>query len=1779
MLNRSSNAVKSWVVVGVGSLVLALSAFFILSNFSPDSTYAQMVPDPITYNENGDGPVITLTSMDPESRGIDWFLMGTDAADFTISGGVLEFKNPPDFENPTDRAHTAVDIDGNGETTDPGEAQSDAIDNMYRIVIMVTERRQAGDMGVAKYTKIGATVSVMEQNEQGTITLDALQPEVRTPARTITATLADEDDPRATVTWQWARSKVQQPSITSSAHWEVIDGAGNETYGPVAADEGKFLRVMATYDDTAGNSANTVREVTKYRVRDMPSNNGSPDFPAEMHTRSVAETAAVGTAVGAPVTASEPDSADQGKLIYGLVEDTDNSNDDDYFSIDQYTGQIRVAAGLDADERWHTATVPGSTTDRETGSGDAALGKGEYRVVATVGDPSAPAGTPDDTVIVTITATQQNENPWVIWEGNDTNENDTEITGLTEISIQENTNIAATNVYGADDNDANPNINWVLEGDDKDLFSPPSGTDNRTLTFASAPDYEMPEDMNGDNVYKVTLVVTDGQGGRGMLPVSVTVMDVTEVDKAKVTLSSEQPHLDTPLTAELMAPDGDVTIIGWQWYRAETSAAFALTTDPRTGVVEIPGATSDTYTPTAHDNGIGNFLEVQVTFIYKHTASDITALAGMSVPATPTDPDTDPAGTRMAAVVSENAIQAAPGTSTDPAFPSSTLTREVQENAEALDRVGAPVLAVDADSNDVLTYELDGRDRRFFEFEEDSPGQIIISDGMVTGKDEPTLDREDSNGRRFIVTVKATDSESNDAIATVNIVVTDVNEAPEFMDSPTEAVTFREDGMGIVTTLRATDPEGRGGGVDWEVLGTDGGNFTISGGALRFKSAPDFEDAKDVAHALVDINNDGDEDDPGEAADNIPGNNMYQIIVRATERRASGYMGPAKSSRIGVTVTVQDVNEKGTITLNALQPQIGRGITATLKDGDGVPTVDGWQWRRSNVGSPDIADDDHWEMITTGATAATYTPTMDDEGKYLRVVATYDDTALADPANENTVREVTRYKVRAAPDNNGSPDFAAETHTRLVLETAEVGDPVGAAVTATAADAVDRGKLIYGLVEDTDNSDDDDYFSIDQYTGQIRVAAGLDADERRHTATNPASTDDRNTGAGDAALGNGEYRVVATVGDPSAPAGTPDDTVIVTITATPQNENPTVSGTAGHTIAENANLVADDAMYMASDVDANSNINWDLQGDDKDLLRISGTGDRTLAFIDDPDYEMPGDMNGDNVYEVMVVVTDGQGGQGTRAVRIMVTNIEEDAKVTLSSEQPHLDEPITAMLSDDDIPVLGDVVVAWQWSRSLSSASAAEFTDIPGATSATYTPSARYMYEDPNTPGDTLSDNDTGYFLRATAMYTDDATVDDQDQATTSPDTAMGTSGAAVLATPSVNTAPDFPRAAETRMVNENAPATTAVGDPVVANDPDNEMLEYSMSGADASSFEIDEDSGQITVGMGTMLNHEGTKKTYNVMVTVEDAAGATDSVTVTINVVDMNEMPTMPMQSFGMTITGPSAPEYEEDGMDAIGPYGTQGETGAVTWMALAGDDAGDFTFNRSNGHLMFASTPDYEMPGDMNEDNVYEVTLSATAGLDSDELDVIVTVINKDEMGRVTFWRDDAQGVAQDATDEAIMVGDVLTGLAEDMDGNHGDTLPLSGMYTQIDNVMWQWSKSMTPDMMDSWMPIDGADMAAYEVMSDDAGYYLRATAMYTDGHGSGETAMAMTTGTVTGTVTVTPGDPLPPEFVKFDNGDGAIEEGEVVDAVFEHVTQGRHTEEEIVALVFYFVALPGS
>ena len=53
---------------------------------------------------------------------------------------------------------------------------------------------------------------------------------------------------------------------------------------------------------------------------------------------------------------------------------------------------------------------------------------------------------------------------------------------------------------------------WDLEGEDAGELQL-IGSVGRTLVFRNQPDYEKPADADGDNVYKVTVVTFDGDGG------------------------------------------------------------------------------------------------------------------------------------------------------------------------------------------------------------------------------------------------------------------------------------------------------------------------------------------------------------------------------------------------------------------------------------------------------------------------------------------------------------------------------------------------------------------------------------------------------------------------------------------------------------------------------------------------------------------------------------------------------------------------------------------------------------------------------------------------------------------------------------------------------------------------------------------------------------------------------------------------------------------------------------------------------------------------------------------------------------------------------------------------------------------------------------------------------------------------------------------------------------------------------------------------------------------
>ena len=207
-----------------------------------------------------------------------------------------------------------------------------------------------------------------------------------------------------------------------------------------------------------------------------------------------------------------------------------------------------------------------------------------------------------------------------------------------------------------------------------------------------------------------------------------------------------------------------------------------------------------------------------------------------------------------------------------------------------------------------------------------------------------------------------------------------------------------------------------------------------------------------------------------------------------------------------------------------------------------------------------------------------------------------------------------------------------------------------------------------------------------------------------------------------------------TATDPSGTSGG-NNPVTVTVTINNVNEAPMIiqGPTRASNWLETKAITEAVAVYTAGDPETTNatDLVWSLTGPDASDFNIGNQDDTvtagTLTFKEMPDYEMPAASS--NLYRVTVEVSDGKL-KATRPMTVMVTDVEEEGKVTLSSVQPKVAIDLTASLKDSD----GDVEnIEWQWARTTtgvpntpvpncSVVAGADWADIDGAEMATYTP-------------------------------------------------------------------------------------------------------------------------------------------------------------------------------------------------------------------------------------------------------------------------------------------------------------------------------------------------------------------------------------------------------------------------------------------------------------------------
>ena len=724
---------------------------------------------------------------------------------------------------------------------------------------------------------------------------------------------------------------------------------------------------------------------------------------------------------------------------------------------------------------------------------------------------------------------------------------------------------------------------------------------------------------------------------------------------------------------------------------------------------------------------------------------------------------------------------------TEPAFPVEPATRNVTENTPAGQPVGAPVIAVDPES-DALTYSVESGDDLF---------DIDTETGQV--RTEAVLDHENGASHTIIVGVSdmldsngESDTEVDDTIV-VTVDVVDVDEPPEIelgssgigVVAMNTDLTVAENHVGTVATLTANDPENdQSLTYDWWLSGTDRRDFTIDGGVLAFGTAPDYEEPVDSGR-----------------------NNVYGITVNATD--SSGMTGS-----IDVDVIVAPVNEP---------PSVAGHETASIEEGRTVVvgTYTSTDPERATLAWQPLAgdDSDHFEFnTTTGRLALAAVPDFEDAQDSGRDNI-YEVTLGVSAGGHTATLEVEIAVTNK--DEAGVLVFSSTQPQEDADYTIGLSDPDGVQSTTwvweRTTDRVNWSVVTGAVTEVT--------------TSTYTPAVG----DLSHYLRARATYADGHGSAKTARLASSNP-VRAHIGDNNAPSFSESMYV--------------------RTVAEDASTGAPvGAAVTADDSDAGDTLRYALSG--SDLFTIdTGSGQIRVKAAGSLDYDDPAKRS----HVVMVTASDSSNASASVGVDISIADVNE----------PPVAAADAAASLDEDTEIVIEVLANDSDSEDDRSELTLRVVTVPRHGRATV--------RDPGGPGDFR-----------TILYTPNPNYNGSDTFTyevrdTGSPARSSIASVSVQVDP-VNDAPAFAEATVTRTVARNAQEGDSVGTPVTATDiDDGDSLTYSLSGADASSFEVGSHSGQITVGAGATFE-ASIRSTYEVTIEARDSGGESALVIVAINV------------------------------------------------------------------------------------------------------------------------------------------------------------------------------------------------------------------------------------------------------------------------------------------------------
>lgn len=170
--------------------------------------------------------------------------------------------------------------------------------------------------------------------------------------------------------------------------------------------------------------------------------------------------------------------------------------------------------------------------------------------------------------------------------------------------------------------------------------------------------------------------------------------------------------------------------------------------------------------------------------------------------------------------------------------------------------------------------------------------------------------------------------------------------------------------------------------------------------------------------------------------------------------------------------------------------------------------------------------------------------------------------------------------------------------------------------------------------------------------------------------------------------------------------------------------------------------------------------------------------------------------------------------------------------------------------------------------------------------------------------------------------------------------------------------------------INENSVQGTQIGS-VIATDADGDALTYAItSGNDNGTFAINSSTGLVAVANGDLLDYE-TNPSFAFTVQVSDPDNMQSSASITINLLDINDIPTM--SDVTTSLNENSVVNTQAGQISASDPDGD-----AISYSIISGNDAGAFSINGTTGSVIVANSS----PLDFESTDSFNIVIEANDG-----------------------------------------------------------------------------------------------------------------------------------------------------------------------------------------------------